>query len=215
EDVIPAYDSNMCTNNSLINDSSVILASNSLDLKPQKKKVIKDTTPIPQHIEDDADVIITPIKSIKEENLTSSDLIQQQTTTKELTPVKYILNKHDNDSNNFIEKKSNQFAIKDTINDVISRNQQQQQQQQQHQQQITTSDKGNKQSTIETLPSFVQQSSNNNNTALVNNSDVQRQLYEQKLEQKKMDQFRKLNMMGNSDSSNFAKSISPMSPKTT
>lgn len=46
-------------------------------------------------------------------------------------------------------------------------------------------------------------------------SKDQRQLFEQKMEQKKMEQFRKLNQLPNNDSKRFAKSMSPMSPRTT
>jgi hypothetical protein len=46
-------------------------------------------------------------------------------------------------------------------------------------------------------------------------ASLQRQLYDQSLEEKKMEQFRKLNQLNGKEQKNFAKSMSPMSPKTT
>lgn len=304
EDIIPPYDSSMCTNNSLINDSSVLLASGSLDLKPQKRNT-KQETQVERHAED-ADVVVAPplsasdqdshnIASVKDnrssdrtESLRSTISAESRGTeeTERTSGTSGTNNTHpandlneetrqlSDSSSRDSEKRSlsNAQCRKDTLTDntlvekqfntmnlrekaphqslstkskqeeeqCSSESQSQLRPQPQpqpqpklgHPSQQKLQDKVEDpviskqqepailQSIKETShtpesPHTQQQQEQNVKTQSDFAGDLQRQAYEQRLEQKKMEQFRKLNMVENSESRGFAKSISPMSPKTT
>lgn len=273
EDMIPPYDYTSCTNNSLLNDTSVTLASdnNSLDLEPQKKhKEIKNLND-----EDNAPALTTVESQSTNNTIQTSESTDTQYTqetgeinetvqnintleeTRQLSAnssslsTELIDNNQRKDTivdNTPIEKPLSDLNINSERNDQhqerereqqqqqqqkLQQQQQQPRQQQQEPQEPQELEEKNEliqtqpqQSTIQTPQQQPQQRQQDKGSIIdpksemfnstLNNSDhLQRQAFEQRLEQKKMDQFRRLNQLPEKKSKTFAKSMSPMSPKST
>ena len=272
EDIIPPYDSSMCTNNSLINDSSVLLASNSLDLKPQNKNGNQET--VPEHHAADADVVVAPPLPAagardnrsrdRTESLKSTVSAESRGTeeTERTSGTSATNNTHaTNDLNEETRQlsdsssgdserrdQSNGQCRKDTLTDntlvekqldtmnlrgtpaqetstVNPKQVENGSSESQSQPEISTPQHDQQpQEPLQPIQESVQptegsegkqQQNQNSKNVYSNHCKLQRQAYEQSLEQKKMEQFRRLNMLEKSESRGFAKSVSPMSPKTT
>jgi hypothetical protein len=275
EDMIPPYDSALCTNNSLINNSAVILASNNLiDLKPQKQDSSKIEISHVNIHNDIGDQIVPSATEIKISNSINEPLnaVQSQSTelstdtdktegsnntisteetvrASETNDIVHLSNSNEetrqlsktsstsseakminNNENTIVESIAQNTAIKrDTLTDhtpieksfsqmSFTQNnnlQGQEKQNEQVKQKLNINDR--------IIPNQSQSDNQSEKDILqlqqpqaVNNLEhIQRQIYEQKLEQKKMEQFRKLNQLPEKQSKEFAKSMSPMSPRTT
>lgn len=272
EDMIPPYDSSMCTNNSLINDSSVLLASSSLDLKPQKKKGAQETPA--EHHAADADVVVAPPllgstdngdhrSSDRTESLKSTVSAESRGTeeTERTSGTSATNNTHAtndlneetrqlSDSSSGASERRGQASSQyrkdtltdntlvekqfDTMNlrDAGARTQKSEQvedgsSESQSQPEIPAppQDQPQRPGPLQPIQEGVQsteqglqgkqQQPRTQQGVYSDDCKQQRQAYEQSLEQKKMEQFRRLNMQEKSESRGFAKSVSPMSPKTT
>lgn len=169
EDLVPPYNSSMCVNNSLVNNSNVLLGAEggSLDLRPQKKTTLEAVSPLGDDPENTDGALYSESRDNSEYNDNS-----EQT--------------------NQLSKSSSEQEVKSEINNDVEGKRE--------------NYHGDKHGKIDLSESELQMQQIN----------YQRQLFEQKLEQKKMEQFRKLHQVSSNANDNhqkFAKSMSPMSPR--
>lgn len=191
EDIIPPFNSTMCSTNSLINNSSVILANNNNNDNNNAK---------PSSVE--LDLSLKPQSKHHVQNNNDND------ANTVITPLPDIFEKSEkSDSKSLTPHTSNDLTEETTkLSKSSSQN-------------SNVKHDDNINNTItENIP---QVNSNTDSNTTIKEEDLQfkqRQLYEKKLEQKKMDQFRKLHMLDLSSENSLngvSKSMSPMSPKST
>lgn len=213
EDIIPPFDSAICNNNSLINDKSVLLGApkqHTLETNENGKEIELEEHEDNKIDTNDVTNVRNDDNAINKFNVTNNDHINTNCTaaTEETSQLSKSSSSELRQLTNQSIKQISHSDLTKVVSDLNINCS--------NDANNTTPSSNTDNSNGPTEKFDSNNNTNGNNISLFQQKVMQRQLFEQQLEKKKMEHFKEVTGRGDSTKSDMAaKSMSPMSPKTT